>query len=193
MEDTCTFMAQVTEELPYFSTSISTSRGSNGFRLDPSGKDVCFRQDVSLLTDSVLPRHFCLLTLGRSDDWLGDLVGHVPWSGHRRSTLAFHGFFFWNTHGFGWQGGGWLVEVIERRLVGEVVGVEVLVKVAVGLEIQKSICLVWWLWSSGQSQTHNLGWVSSSGGGVAATGRLFGSIQDVRLRYTVPDGLVGGV
>lgn len=85
------------------------------------------------------------------------------------------------------------MEVIEWRLVGEIVGVKVLVKVAVGLEIHQSVHLVWWLWSSSQSQTHNLGWVSSSGGGVAAAGRLLGSIQDVGLRYTVPDGLVGGV
>lgn len=82
------------------------------------------------------------------------------------------------------------MEVVERRLVGEVVWVEVLVKVVVG-----------WLWGSGQGQTHNLGlrvskgrpWGRSSRGRVAAAGRLFGSAKDVRLRHTVPDRLVGRV
>lgn len=170
--------------------------------LDPSGKDVCpvpSRRDVSLLTDSVLPSHLGLLVLGRSHDWLGGLAGRGPGCGQGGGTLAVQGHFLWNTHGFGWQGGGWLMELVERWLVGEVVGVEVLIKVVVGLQVRRSIPLVWWCSGQGQTQnlglkvSHVLGWISSPGGRLAAAGRRLGSAQDVRLRYTVPDGLVGTV
>lgn len=93
------------------------------------------------------------------------------------------------------------MEMVERWLVGEVVGVEVLIKVVVGLHIRQSIPLVGWLRGSGQGQTQNLGLkvsdvlgrISPSGGRLAAAGRRLGSAQDVRLRYTVSDGLVGRV
>lgn len=211
MEHTCTIMGdfQTFDSEPLQEDLHLDSEGIEHFTcwflgLDPSGKDVCpvpLRYDVSLLADSVLPSHFGLLVLGCSDHWLGGLAGRGPRCGRGRGTLAVQGSFLWNTHGLGWQGGGWLMEMVERWLVGEVVGVEVLIKVVVGLEIRQSFPLVWWLRCSGQGQTQNLGlkvsdvlgWVSSSRGRLAAAGRWLGSAQDVRLRYTVPDGLVGRV
>lgn len=165
--------------------------------VDPSLSSL-FWLAVSLLADAVLPRHFCLLVLGGGDEGLGDLAWRGLQRGQWRSTL-----FCWNARGLGGQGRGWLMEVVEWRLGGEVVVVEVLVKVVVGLEIRQSLHLLRWLWCSGQGHTHNLGqvarvceglgWLSSTRGRVAAAGCRVGSAQDVRLRYAVPDGLVGRV
>lgn len=147
---------------------------------------------MSLLAHAVLPRHLGLLVLGGSDGGLGDVAGR----GRRRSALL-----LWDARGFGGQGGAWLMEVVERRLVGQVVWVEGLVKVVVGLEVGQSIRLLRWLRGSAQGQTQQLGLkgfdgrggVPSSRGGVAAAGRRFGCVQDVRLRCAAPDGLLGRV
>lgn len=93
------------------------------------------------------------------------------------------------------------MEVVERRLVGQVVWVEGLVKVEVGLEVGQAIRLLRWLRGSAQGQTQQLGLrgsdgqggVPSSRGGVAAAGRRSGCVQGVRLRCAAPDGLLGGV
>lgn len=157
--------------------------------LGPSGtaESSVFGLDVSVPADAVFPRHLGLLVLGGSDDGLGDVAGRGPGRGWRSSTL-----FFWNPRGFGGQGRAGLMEVVERRLVGEVVRVEVLVKVEVGLQ---SLHLLPWLRCSTQGHGHQLGVgvVGSSRGRVAVAGRMLGSAHDVRLRQTGPDGLVGGV
>lgn len=153
-------------------------------------------QDVLVLVHTVLPRHFGLLILGGGHGGLGDLAGYGPQCGQRRSTI-----FFWNTGGFGGQGWGGLVEVVEQRLREEGVRVEVLVKVAVGLDVWRSIHLQHCLWCSSPGQTHKLGlrvseglgWGRSSWGRVAPAGQWFDSIQDLRLRYTGPERLVGRV
>lgn len=160
----------------------------------------------SLLADAVLPRHFSLLVLGRCDYRLGDLARHRSRCWRRsRSTLGVQGVFFRDAPlsevGLGGQGGWRLVEVVERRVVGDVVWVEVVVVVVV-LRVRQPVLLLLLrlLWSSGGGRTRTwslgldldscLGRGDASRGGVAAAGRGFDSVQDFGLGDAVPDGLV---
>ena len=163
---------------------------------------------ASLLADAVLPRHFSLLVLGRCDYGLGDLARHRSrCRRRRRSTLGVQGVFFRDAAlsevGFGGQGGWRLVEVVERRVVGDVVWVEVVV-VVVELRVRQPVLLLLLLlllrvlWSSGGGRTRSLGLDldsclgrgDASRGGVAAAGRGFDPVQDFGLGDAVPDGLV---
>lgn len=89
------------------------------------------------------------------------------------------------------------MEVVKRRVVGDVVRVEVVVVVVV-LRMRQPILLLWLLWRSSGGRTRSLGldlapclgWGDASWGGVAAAGRGFDSVQDFRLGDAVPDGLV---
>lgn len=158
---------------------------------------------ASLLADAVLPRHFSLLVLGRCDYGLGDLARHRSrCRRRRRSTLGVQGVFFRDAPlsevGFGGQGGWRLVEVVERRVVGDVVRVEVVVVVVVLRVRQPVLLLLRLLWSSGGGRTRSLGLDldsclgrgDASRGGVAAAGRGFDSVQDFGLGDAVPDRLV---
>lgn len=88
------------------------------------------------------------------------------------------------------------MEMIKRRIVGDVVWMEVVVVKQVLLLLQPILLLG--LWSSSAAQTWSLrldlighlGRVDSSWGRVAAAGRRFNSLQDVWLRHAVPDGLI---
>lgn len=155
----------------------------------------------SSLTDAVLPRHFSLLILGGCDYGLGDLAWHGPGCRRRGCGLGVKGVFFRDTPlsevGLGGQGWRGLVEVVERRVVGEVVRVKVVVVVVV-LGVWQPLLLLWLLWSSGGGRTRGLGMGlaaclgrgDASRGGLAAAGRGFDSVQDIRLGDAVPDGLV---
>lgn len=92
------------------------------------------------------------------------------------------------------------MEVVERRVVGDVVWVEVMVElvVVVGvLWVWQHILLLHLLNSDG-GRTRSLGldlgphlsWGDASRGRVAAAGRGLDSIQDFRFGDAVPDGLV---
>lgn len=89
------------------------------------------------------------------------------------------------------------MEVVKRRVVWDVVWVEVVVIVDV-LGVRQAILLLWLCWSSGGGQTRSLGLDLAPGlgrgdaswSGVAAAGWGFDSVQDFRLRDAVPDRLV---
>lgn len=89
------------------------------------------------------------------------------------------------------------MEVVKRRVVGDVVWVELVVVVVV-LGVRQPVLLQWLLWSSsggrtrclGLDLTPGLGRGDASRGGVAAAGRGFDSVQDFRLGDAIPDGLV---
>lgn len=106
---------------------------------------------VLFLTDAVLPRHLRLLLLGCCDYGLGDLAGHGAGCGRQGCGLGVEGVFFGDTPlsevGFGGQGWRRLVEVVKRRVVGDVVWVEVVVVVVLG--VRQPILLWLLLWSSG--------------------------------------------
>lgn len=135
-----------------------------------------------------------MLVLGRSDYGLGDLARHGPGRRRRRRRLGVQGVFFRDTTlsgvGFGGQGWGRLVEVVQRRVVGDVVRVEVGVEVVV-LGVRQPVLLLRRMWSSGGGRTQSLGLdLAASRGRVAAAGWGFDSVQDFRLGDAVPDGLV---
>lgn len=148
----------------------------------------------------MLPCHFRLLVLGCCDYGLGDLARHWP-RGGRGHGLSVEGVLFRDTAlsevGFRGQGGGWLVEMVQRRVVGDVVRVEVVVIIVV-LWVWQPVLLLQglWLWSSGGGRTLGLGLATPMGrgdaarGGLAAAGRGLRSVQDFGLRDAVPDGLV---
>lgn len=159
---------------------------------------------LSLLTEAVLPRHLSLLILGGCDYGLGDLARH--WSRSRRGwcRLGVEGVLFRDTPlsevGFGGQGWRRLVEVVERRVVGDVVWVEVVVIVVELGGWQRLLLLrLWWSSSGGRTRSlgldlaPRLGWADTPWGRVAAAGRGLDTVQDFRLRHAVPDGLIGRV
>lgn len=92
---------------------------------------------------------------------------------------------------------GGLLQVVKRRVVGDVVRVELVVVVVVVLGVRQPV-LLWLLWTSsgcrtrclGLDLTPCLGRGDASRGGVAAAGRGFDSVQDFGLGDAVPDGLV---
>lgn len=101
----------------------------------------------------MLPRHLGLLLLGSGNDGLGDLAWHWSGSRRRRSRLGAKGVFFRDAAlsevGFGGQNRWGLMEVVEWRVVGEVVWVEVVVvEMVVVLRVLQTILLLRWLWSS---------------------------------------------
>lgn len=89
------------------------------------------------------------------------------------------------------------MEVVERWIVGDVVWVEVVVVEVMLLLLLQPVQLG--LWSSNAAQswkldlTPHLGSVDPSRGGEAAAGCVFDSVQDIWLRYAVPDGLIESV
>lgn len=86
--------------------------------------------------------------------------------------------------------------MVERRVVGEVVWVEVVVVEVVMRVRQPILLLQLWSYNGGRSWSLGLdldpwlGWSNSSWGGVAAAGCGLDSVQDFRLRDAVPDRLV---
>lgn len=111
------------------------------------------RGGALLLADAVLPRHFSLLILGGCDYGLGDLARHGPWSRRWRGCrLADQGVLLRDAalSEVGFRGQCWrLMEVVEGWVVGDVVGVEVVLVVVVGvLGVWQPILLLC-LWTSG--------------------------------------------
>lgn len=92
----------------------------------------------------MLPRYFSLLVLGGRDHGLGDLAWHGPRCRRRRRCRlgdqgVFLGYAALSEVGFGGEGWGRLVEVVERRVVGDVVWVEMVVVEVVLLGMWQSI------------------------------------------------------
>lgn len=90
--------------------------------------------------------------------------------------------------------------MVERRVVGDVVWVEVMVElvVVVGVLGMRQHILLLHLCNSDGGRTWSLGldlgprlsWGDTSRGRVAAAGRGLDSVQDFRFGDAVPDGLV---